>query len=78
MDAYDRIESDPAILDGQPHVKGHRLTVRRVLSILATYQDREAIRADYPGLDDEAIRQCLAYAAEHLDDERTLARRDAS
>lgn len=74
----DRIVSDPEILDGQPCIKGHRITVRRVLSILATYDDREEIRRDYPGLEDEDIRQTLLYAAEHLDDERLLALRDAS
>lgn len=63
----DRIVSDPAIMDGQPCIRGTRLTVHRVLMILAQCPDREAIRAGYPQLDDESIRQAPAYAAANLD-----------
>jgi uncharacterized protein (DUF433 family) len=45
-----------------------RLTVRRVLEALATYPDRQEFYAEYPELDDEDIRQALAYAAANLDD----------
>lgn len=45
-----------------------RLTVRRVLEALATYPDREELRAEYPELEDEDIRQALEYAAANLDD----------
>ena len=45
-----------------------RLTVRRVLEALATYPDREQFRAEYPEVEDEDIRQALAYAAANLDD----------
>jgi len=64
---FDRIVSDPAILDGQPCIRGTRLTVHRVLLILAESEDRQAVRAGYPQLDDESIRQALAYAAANLD-----------
>jgi uncharacterized protein (DUF433 family) len=68
MTLFDRITSDPAILNGQPCVRGMRLTVRRVLEALATYPDREEFRAEYPELEDEDIRQALEYAAANLDD----------
>ena len=68
MTAFDRITSDPAILNGQPCIRGMRLTVRRVLEALATYPDREELREEYPELEDEDIRQALAYAAANLDD----------
>jgi len=45
-----------------------RLTVRRVLEALAVYPDREDLRAEYPELEDEDIRQALEYAAANLDD----------
>jgi uncharacterized protein (DUF433 family) len=45
-----------------------RLTVRRVLEALATYPDREELRAEYPELEEEDIRQALEYAAANLDD----------
>lgn len=68
MSNFDRITSDPTILSGQPCIRGMRLTVRRVLEALATYPDREVLRAEYPELEDEDIRQALEYAAANLDD----------
>jgi uncharacterized protein (DUF433 family) len=68
MTTFDRITSDPAVLNGQPCIRGMRLTVRRVLESLATYPDREELRAEYPELEDEDIRQALEYAAANLDD----------
>ncbi len=68
MTAFERITSDPAVLNGQPCIRGMRLTVRRVLEALATYPDREQLRAEYPEIEDEDIRQALEYAAANLDD----------
>ncbi|MAT68991.1 MAG: hypothetical protein CMJ58_05650 [Planctomycetaceae bacterium] len=63
MAEFDRIVSDPAVLEGQPCIRGQRLTVRRVLEALALYPNRAELRAEYPELDDEDMRQALAYAA---------------
>jgi uncharacterized protein (DUF433 family) len=60
---FDRIAVDPDILVGKPHVRGTRISVARALEVLGQYPDRAALRTDYPGLDDEAIRQVLAFAA---------------
>ena len=68
MIGFDRITSDPAVMNGQPCIRGMRLTVRRVLEALALYPDREKFRAEYPELEDEDVRQALAYAAANLDD----------
>lgn len=68
MTTFDRITSDPAKLNGQPCIRGMRLTVRRVLEALAAYPDREELRVEYPELEDEDIRQALEYAAANLDD----------
>ena len=68
MNAFDRITYDPEVLGGQPCIRGLRLTVRRVLEALATYSDRAELRIEYPELEDEDIRQALAYAAANLDD----------
>ncbi|HJT34380.1 MAG TPA: DUF433 domain-containing protein [Pirellulales bacterium] len=65
---FDRITSDPKILNGQPCIRGMRLTVRRVLEALAMYPDREELRTEYPEIEDEDIRQALVYAALNLDD----------
>lgn len=69
MAAFDRIISDPAFLEGQPCIQGQRLTVRRVVEAVALYPDRSQLLAEFPGLDDEDIRQALAYAAASLDDQ---------
>ena len=69
MKDFDRITIDPGVMNGQPCIKGTRLTVKRVLLALAQCDDREELRGDYPQLQDEDIRQALAYAAANLDDE---------
>jgi len=68
MTEFDRITINPARMNGQPCIRNMRLTVRRVIEILAAYSDREEIRPDYPELEDEDIRQALRYAATYLDD----------
>ena len=68
MTEFDRITSNPAKMNGQPCIRAMRLTVRRVLEALAAYPDREELRAEYPELEDEDIRQALEYAAANLDD----------
>ena len=64
----DRITSEPERMNGQPCIRDLRLTVRRVLEVLATHPDRAELKREYPELQDEDIRQALTYAAENLDD----------
>ena len=64
----DRITADLARMNGEPCIRNLRLTVRRVLEALATYPDRNELRREYPELEDEDIRQALAFAATYLDD----------
>jgi len=65
---FDRITSTPARMNGQPCIRDLRLTVKRVLEIVATHPDRQLIRAEYPELEEEDIAQALEYAATLLDD----------
>ena len=67
----DRITWNPDQMNGQPCVRGMRLTVRRVVSALAAYPDRAELLRNYPDLDDEGIRQALEFAAASLGDEVT-------
>jgi uncharacterized protein (DUF433 family) len=46
-----------------------RITVRRVLELLASYPDRAALMAEYPYLEPEDLSQALRYAAVAVDDE---------
>ena len=47
-----------------------RITVRRVLELLATYPDHASLLAEYPYLEIEDIIEALLYAAATVDDER--------
>ena len=64
----DRITVNPNRMNGQPCIRNMRLTVRRVLEIVATYSDRDEIRQEFPELEDEDIRQAQIYASTYLDD----------
>jgi uncharacterized protein (DUF433 family) len=63
-----RITSDPQRMNGQPCIRHLRLTVRRVIELLATYPDREELHQEFPELEDEDIRQALMFASSYLDD----------
>ncbi len=65
----DRITVDPEVMNGQPCIRGMRLTVRRVVDAVALYPDREELKKEYPELEDEDIRQALEFAAKNLDDQ---------
>src|SRR5215813_10967716 len=68
MGQFDRITTDITRMNGEPCIRNLRLTVRRVLEALATYPDRGELLREYPELQDEDIRQALAYAAAMVDD----------
>jgi len=51
------------------HIRELRLTVRRVIELLATYPDREELHQEFPELEDEDIRQALVFVSCYLDHE---------
>ncbi len=55
----DRITIDPAIMNGQPCIRGMRLTVRRVVEAAALYPERSDLRREYPELEDEDIAEAI-------------------
>lgn len=57
-----RITADPEIFDGKPSIRGMRVSVELILSLLAQGETPEAILADYPHLAPEDLRACIAYA----------------
>ncbi|MCB2263002.1 MAG: DUF433 domain-containing protein [Candidatus Thiosymbion ectosymbiont of Robbea hypermnestra] len=65
---FDRITIDSERMNGQPCIRGMRLTVRRVVEATALYPDRAELKQEYPELEDEDIHQALEYTAESLDD----------
>ncbi len=65
---FDRITVDPEQMNGQPCIRGMRITVKRVLEALTVYPKWEDLIAEYPELGEDDIRQALAFAAENIDD----------
>jgi len=63
---FDRITSDPTLLNGQPTIRGMRLTVRRVIEALAIYPNWDDLHREYPELEPEDIGQVLAFRGRHL------------
>jgi uncharacterized protein (DUF433 family) len=61
-DLLRRITADPKIFGGKPIIRGMRVSVELVLSLLAQGETIDAIIDDYPGLEPDDVRACLAYA----------------
>jgi uncharacterized protein (DUF433 family) len=64
MNNIQRITIEPGKRGGRPCIRGMRITVYDVLSLLATGISEQDILVDYPELDHEDILACLSYAAE--------------
>jgi uncharacterized protein (DUF433 family) len=69
---FDRITIDPEQMNGQPCLRSMRLTVRRVLLLMAQYPDRAELFREYPELEEEDLRQALEFSAANLDDQVTI------
>ncbi len=65
---FTRITINPAVLNGQPIIRGTRITVRCVVEAAALYPDRAELKADYPALTDTDIEEALRFAALNLAD----------
>ena len=57
-----RITSDPGIFGGKPIIRGMRVSVELILSLLAQGEEWDSILEDYPDLEADDILACLAYA----------------
>jgi uncharacterized protein (DUF433 family) len=66
MEPFDRIIWNPNQMDGQPRIRGMRLTVRWVVEAVALYPNRDDLSGNYPELEPEDLRQALAFAAANL------------
>ena len=71
MNTFDRITIDPKRMNGQPCIRGMRITVRRVLEAMATYESIAEVCREYPELEPQDIQQSLEFAAASLAD-RTI------
>lgn len=61
-----RITSDPNVCGGKPCVRGLRIRVTDVLSLLAIGMSHQEVLDELPDLEEEDIKACLQYAIKQL------------
>lgn len=64
MNYAEYISIGSSVRFGKPCVKGTRISVYDILGWMASGMSVEQIILDYPELDDNKIRACLAFAAD--------------
>lgn len=62
----ERISMNPDVMVGKPVIRGTRLTVQYILSLLAQQVSIDEILEEYEGLTREDILACLLFASETL------------
>ena len=58
----DRISFNPKIFRGKPIIRGLRISVEMILDLMSQGVGIQEILEDYPDLEIDDIRACLAYA----------------
>ncbi|MFM9884286.1 MAG: DUF433 domain-containing protein [Burkholderiales bacterium] len=66
---FDRITHSPNLLAGRATLRGLRISVAHVVNLVANGMTATQIIADLPDLEEEDIRQALAYAAVIAEDQ---------
>lgn len=64
MSYRERITIEPGKRGGKPCIRGLRITVHDVLEYLAVGMTEQEILSDFPELEQEDIKACLAFAAD--------------
>ncbi|MCZ7648915.1 MAG: DUF433 domain-containing protein [Planctomycetota bacterium] len=67
LELLNRITLDPGIMVGKPVIRGTRLTVERILNLLAHGVSEAEILGEYEGLTSEDVRACLLFASRSLE-----------
>lgn len=62
MAALDRITHNPEVMGGKACLRGMRITVGTIVGLVASGHSWTEILGAYPYLEEEDIRQALAYA----------------
>lgn len=63
MTLSSRITHNPQIMGGKPCIRGMRVTVGTIVGLIASGHSTAQILELYPYLENEDIRESLAYAA---------------
>ena len=73
---YPRIDSDPAILGGEPKVRGTRLSVRTIVVAYHGWGDVDRVVDAYPELTHRDVEDALAYYREYKAEVDSYIERD--
>ena len=60
---FRRITMDPEVMSGKPCIRGMRVTVGMIVEALAAGRSFEQLLEDFPYLEEQDIREALAFAA---------------
>ena len=63
----DRITVNPKQCGGRPCIRGMRIRVKDILDMLSAGASEQEILGDFPDLEAEDVRACIAHAASYLD-----------
>lgn len=58
-----RISINPNVCHGKPTIRNLRYTVELILDLLSSGMTNSEILKDYPALEEDDIRACLAFAS---------------
>lgn len=72
MNYHQYIVRDPKICNGEPVIKGTRVTLRTILASLAEGARIEEILEDFPTLKEEDVLAVIAFAAASAEDDLPL------
>jgi len=70
----ERIYADPKVCSGKPVIRGTRIMVRNILSMLKAGKTAAEVLQSYPGITKEDIDAAVDYAIELVDEVRLLPR----
>jgi uncharacterized protein (DUF433 family) len=68
MQVLDRITRDPEVMGGKPCIRTMRVTAGMIVGLVAEGHSWDEILRSYPYLEEEDIRQALAYAARRIEE----------
>jgi len=60
-----RIAVDPKICNGKPTIRGLRITAATIIDFLDAGESEAEILRQYPDLEPEDLRACMAFAGKH-------------
>jgi uncharacterized protein (DUF433 family) len=63
VEELSRITIDLEVMGGKPCIRGMRVTVGMIVEAIAARRSIEDLLSDFPYLEEEDIRQALAFAA---------------